>query len=54
VDPNIAPAAQVESIVEHVPRAQAVLLPRCGHSPHGEQPEETLTRVEAFLKALVD
>jgi len=53
-DDEYATAAQVESIVEHVPRAQAILLPRCGHSPHSEQPEETLTLVESFLEVLVD
>jgi pimeloyl-ACP methyl ester carboxylesterase len=53
-DDEYASAAQVESIVEHVPSAQAVLLPHCGHSPHTEQPEETLMRIESFLKALVD
>lgn len=53
-DDEYATIAQVQSIVEHVARAHAVLLPRCGHSPHGEQPEETLSRIESFLAALVD
>jgi pimeloyl-ACP methyl ester carboxylesterase len=52
-DDEYATAMQVESIVRHVPGAQGVLLPRCGHSPHSEQPEETLTRIESFLQALV-
>jgi len=53
-DDEYATAAQVESILRHVPGAEAALLPSCGHSPHGEQPEETLTRVESFVKKLVD
>ncbi len=49
-DDEYATEAQVESIVARVPGAQGVLLPRCGHSPHSEQPEETLTRIQSFLR----
>jgi pimeloyl-ACP methyl ester carboxylesterase len=49
-DDEYATAAQVESIVQSVPGAQGVLLPRCGHSPHSEQPDQTLARIESFLK----
>ena len=41
---------QVASIVRHSGGpAQSCLLPRCGHSPHREQPDATLTAIEAFL-----
>jgi pimeloyl-ACP methyl ester carboxylesterase len=53
-DDEYASAAQVESIVERVAATEAIFVPRCGHSPHRDQPEETLARVEFFLKARVD
>lgn len=52
-DDEYATAAQVESIVKHAPHAHAALLPHCGHSPHSEQPQETLTRIEVFLRTLL-
>jgi pimeloyl-ACP methyl ester carboxylesterase len=53
-DDEYATAAQVDSIVERVAATRAILVPNCGHSPHRDQPEETLARVESFLTALVE
>ena len=53
-DDEYATAAQVDSIVRHVAATEAMLVPDCGHSPHRDQPEVTLARVESFLAALAD
>jgi pimeloyl-ACP methyl ester carboxylesterase len=45
--------AHVESIQRRVPRAQTLILPRCGHSPHRDQPNLTLDAVSKFVAALL-
>ena len=44
--------AHVEAIQRRVPRAQALILPRCGHSPHRDQPELTLDAIRTFVATL--
>ena len=45
--------AHVETIQRGVPGAQALVLPRCGHSPHRDQPEITLDAISKFVAALL-
>ena len=40
---------QVDTIVEKVPGAELVMLPKCGHSPHRDQREATLARMAEFV-----
>jgi pimeloyl-ACP methyl ester carboxylesterase len=44
--------AHVEAIQRGVAGAQALILPRCGHSPHRDQPELTLDAISKFVAAL--
>ena len=44
--------AHVEAIQRRVPGAQALILPRCGHSPHRDQEDLTLDAVSKFVEAL--
>jgi pimeloyl-ACP methyl ester carboxylesterase len=44
--------AHVEAIQRRVIDAQAVILPRCGHSPHRDQPELTIDAIRRFVAAL--
>ena len=44
--------AQVEAIQKHLPQTRAVVLPKCGHSPHRDQPELTLAAMSNFVKEL--
>lgn len=46
-------AAHVEAIQRGVPGAQALILPRCGHSPHRDQAELTLDAAAKFIAGLV-
>jgi pimeloyl-ACP methyl ester carboxylesterase len=41
--------AQVDAIVAKVPDAELVMLPNCGHSPHRDQKETTLTNMAEFV-----
>jgi pimeloyl-ACP methyl ester carboxylesterase len=52
-DDEYGSAAQVEAIAAGVSgRAEAVLLPGCGHSPHLQARETVLSRITAFLADL--
>jgi pimeloyl-ACP methyl ester carboxylesterase len=44
--------AQVAAIQRRVPGTQTLILPRCGHSPHRDQPELTLDTISCFVAAL--
>jgi pimeloyl-ACP methyl ester carboxylesterase len=44
--------AQVEAIRRRVTGAQTVILPRCGHSPHRDQPELAIDAIRRFVAAL--
>jgi pimeloyl-ACP methyl ester carboxylesterase len=41
--------AQVTAIQKRVPRAEAVVLEKCGHSPHRDQEEKTLEAISGFV-----
>jgi pimeloyl-ACP methyl ester carboxylesterase len=43
---------QLDAIARRVAETQTVLLPQCGHSPHRDQPDSVLDRIEAFLASL--
>ncbi len=49
-DDEYGTMAQVERVARGVPRGQAVALPRCGHSPHRDQPEALTEAVVAFVR----
>jgi len=44
--------AHLEAIQRRVPGTQTLILPRCGHSPHRDQPELTLDTISKFVAAL--
>ena len=44
--------AQVQSIQRRIPTTQTCILPRCGHSPHRDQPTATLSAITNFVKNL--
>jgi pimeloyl-ACP methyl ester carboxylesterase len=44
--------AQIDEIARHVPYAQLIKLPDCGHSPHRDQPETVVQAVQAFMHDL--
>ena len=41
---------QVDGIATGARDVEVLMLPRCGHSPHRDQPEETLRGIAAFLR----
>lgn len=44
--------AQVETIQRRVPGVQTLILPRCGHSPHRDQPYLTLHAISEYIATL--
>jgi len=44
--------AQVEAIQRRVPAMQSLILPRCGHLPHRDQPSLTLDAISKFIATL--
>jgi len=47
--------AQVGAVVRQVRGpAESLILPRCGHSPHSERPEEVLAAAAGFIKKTLD
>ena len=46
--------AQVDAIARQVarPRRRLMMLPRCGHAPHRDQPDATESAMVAFVKSL--
>jgi pimeloyl-ACP methyl ester carboxylesterase len=45
----VIPLAQVEEMARRLPRAELVVLEKCGHVPQVEQPERFVEEVERFL-----
>lgn len=46
---------QIEAIRRQVKGAtETVVLPECGHSPHVDQPEATLSAIAAFLREILE
>lgn len=50
-DDEYGTAAQVETVARAT-GGQLVLLPDCGHSPHRDQPQTTLTALSSFINQL--
>ena len=44
--------AQIEAIRRRVAATQPLILPRCGHSPHRDQPSLTLDAISRFVATL--
>ncbi len=48
-DDEYGTRAQVDTIVARVSEADLLMLPQCGHSPHRDQREATLAKIEEFV-----
>ena len=44
--------AQVEAITKRLPQARALILPGCRHSPHRDEPQQTLEAISKFVREL--
>ena len=53
-DDEYGTAAQVKAIAAVAPQTDVVMLPDCKHSPHRDQPEQTLQRMVEFVAGLGD
>lgn len=42
---------QIYRVKKHVPHAQLLVLPECGHFPHRDKAEELISRAGQFIKA---
>ena len=51
-DDEYGTLAQVKAIQRRVPATQTLIFPRCGHSPHRDQPDLTLAAVSKFIATL--
>jgi pimeloyl-ACP methyl ester carboxylesterase len=49
-DDEYGTLAQVEAIKSRVPGTEALVLQKCGHSPHRDQPEMTLAAITKFVQ----
>jgi pimeloyl-ACP methyl ester carboxylesterase len=46
---------QVDAVVRQVQRpARSLVLPRCGHSPHSDRPDEVLKAATEFVREVLD
>jgi len=52
-DDEYGTLAHVEAIQRGVRETQTLILPRCGHSPHRDEPEITLSAISNFVAALL-
>ena len=50
VDDEYGTMAQVHGIARHVPHAQVLAMPGCGHSPHRDQPDALIAATGAFMQ----
>jgi pimeloyl-ACP methyl ester carboxylesterase len=48
-DDEYGTSAQIEAIQRGARDVEVLLLPRCGHSPHRDQPDATLRGITSFL-----
>lgn len=51
-DDEYGTLAQVQTIQRRMPSTQTLILPRCGHSPHRDQPGLTLDAISKFVATL--
>jgi pimeloyl-ACP methyl ester carboxylesterase len=52
-DDEYGTVKQIEAIERQAPNVRSVLLEKCGHSPHRDQPEKTLEAMAAFIRTVV-
>lgn len=52
VDDEYGTRAQVDAIAGKARRVQTLLLDKCGHAPHKDQPEATLQAMTRFVQSL--
>jgi pimeloyl-ACP methyl ester carboxylesterase len=52
-DDEYGTLAQVEAIKSRVPGTEALVLRKCGHSPHRDQPEKTLEAITKFVQRVI-
>jgi pimeloyl-ACP methyl ester carboxylesterase len=50
LDDEYGTLEQVRGIARRVPQTQLLEIPRCGHSPHKDQPEVVIEEVKRFLR----
>ena len=48
-DDEYGTMAQIDGIAARVPQAELLKLPRCGHAPHRDQPQEVIAAVTRML-----
>jgi pimeloyl-ACP methyl ester carboxylesterase len=53
VDDEYGTKAQVEAIARQASRVETLMLERCGHAPHKDQPEATLRAMTYFARSIV-
>lgn len=51
LDDEYGTLEQVRGIARRVPQARVLEIPRCGHSPHKDQPEAVMAAVKDFVTA---
>jgi pimeloyl-ACP methyl ester carboxylesterase len=51
VDDEYGTLAQIHAVAQHVPQAELLELPNCGHSPQRDQPERVIKAVTRFIDA---
>lgn len=49
-DDRLIPCCYARKMSEKIPGSQFIAIPRCGHNPFQEMPEETLNQVIKFLR----
>ncbi|MCC7459214.1 MAG: alpha/beta hydrolase [Nitrospira sp.] len=49
VDDEYGTLEQIHAIARRLPRAELLELPRCGHSPHRDQPDAVIAAVQRFV-----
>ena len=52
LDDDYGTMRQLDEIVHAAPQAAQFRLDHCGHSPHRDQPDKTISAVAAFLKSV--
>jgi pimeloyl-ACP methyl ester carboxylesterase len=50
-DDRLIPACYAKQMADKIPGSKFVALPRCGHNPFQERPDEVVPRIVEFLKS---
>lgn len=51
LDDEYGTLAQIRGIARHVPGTELLEIPKCGHSPHRDQPETAIVATISFINA---